>query len=560
MKNQQINELPPKYYLDNFNSLLHFVESKYGVLLNEREEAFISAFKELSEDGRCLFLRFANRKGLIFRTDKLRYPEIHSPEQALEELLARQFVQLPEDGQQALAPQFLAVYGKEELCRLYKVLDPGIKRLSSLKKPELLQRLLNVFLWEDIRIAACAIGPVIKQGYEEELELLKFLFFGYLGGDMSAFVVRDLGMVRYEVPEETQLVARFKSRKEIEDKFRVSIAYQYFRELREEGSAEQLYNWYMGWSAQHSTLSEQALPLFNRLTLKLARVLERFQQPYWALEIYEKTEQAPARERRVRLLHKTGAGQEALELCRQMQVDPLNAGELFFAQDFESRLLRKKGTKGTTQQLQEAETVEISSAYRYEVEKGVIHFLQEKGGEAMYSENYLWRSLFGLVFWDIIYDLQAPVYHSPLQRAPSDLYLPHYLECRRERMLERMKNLSTPEKLLKQVKEVYEKKQGIGNPLVSWHENTLPLVQAACRNMTPGSLQQVLMEMARNLKENSRGFPDLFCWTAADCFFIEVKSPGDTLSAQQLFWLRFFKECGIEAKVLRVAWIKEQES
>jgi hypothetical protein len=559
MKNHQENELPPKYYLDNFHSLLLFVEGKYGGLLNSSEKAFIQAFRKLSNDGQCLFLRFANRKGLFFRTDKLHYPEIGSLEQALEELLFRQFCVFPTAAHQPMAADFLAVFGKDELCSIYKILKPGQKGLSRLKKPELLALLLKESKWEELLAAAGTISPVIKHGYEQELEGLKFLYFGHLGGNMSEFVIRDLGMVRYEVPEESQLVARFQNRKEVDDMFTVSVAYQHFRELREEESAEKLYSWYLEWSARQNDLCEPAYLLFNKLTLKLARLLERLQQPYWALEVYERTEQAPARERRVRLLHKTGAGQEALELCSQMQADPQNADEVFFAKDYQARLLSKKRTKSTTRHLKEAETVAISSAYRYQVEKGVIHHLQERGGEAMYAENYLWRSLFGLVFWDIVFDLDAPVYHSPLQRAPSGLYLPQYMESRQGRMLERMDTLSDSQKLLTHVEAVYEAKWGFGNPLVGWHENTLPLVRAACLKITPACLKAVFMEMARNLKENSRGFPDLFSWTGNGYAFIEVKSPNDTLSAQQLFWLRYFKECGIEARVLKVEWVEESE-
>ena len=37
-------ELPPKYYLENFVSLLHFVEEMYGILLKQEELGFISSF------------------------------------------------------------------------------------------------------------------------------------------------------------------------------------------------------------------------------------------------------------------------------------------------------------------------------------------------------------------------------------------------------------------------------------------------------------------------------------------------------------------------------------
>ena len=547
-------DLPPKYYLDNFNGLVAFVERMYSPLLSEGEQAFINRFRALSEDARCLFLRFANRKGLFFRTDKLHYPELSSLDSALDELLFQQFCLLPARAHSSMAPDFLQVYSRPELFQLCRVLNPAEKGLSGLKKLEVITLLLEKYSWEELMEAAKEVGPVVKHAYEKELELLKFLFFGHTGGDMAEFVIRDLGLVRYEEPEEGQLVARFSNRQEVDELFEVSLAYAHFKELKEE-EPDRLYSWYMAWSNRPAQWCPQAQPLFNRLTLKLARVLERQQQLQWALEVYERTNEAPSRERRARLLQKMGAVQEALELCKQMEGSPLNADELFFARDFSNRLLKKKRPKSTTLHLQEAGQVSISHDYRYQVENGVVqHFIAE-GQEALYSENYSWRSLFGLVFWDIIFDHEAAVFHSPLQRAPSDLYLPSFLESRSARMKERLQALETSEKLLRYVGEVYENKWGLGNPLLNWHENTLPLLRAVISKVEAKKLSLVLMEMAKNLKENGRGFPDLFTWSEQGYAFVEVKSPNDTLSAQQLSWLHFFKEHGIAARVLKVEWV-----
>jgi hypothetical protein len=90
--------------------------------------------------------------------------------------------------------------------------------------------------------------------------------------------------------------------------------------------------------------------------------------------------------------------------------------------------------------------------------------------------------------------------------------------------------------------------------MVGWHESLLDLVLVCYDKVKPEPLQKVMLEMAKNLKENTRGFPDLFSWNQEDYCFIEVKSPNDHLSAQQLYWLQFFAENGIQAKVLRVEW------
>lgn len=73
-------------------------------------------------------------------------------------------------------------------------------------------------------------------------------------------------------------------------------------------------------------------------------------------------------------------------------------------------------------------------------------------------------------------------------------------------------------------------------------------------------LRDVLHEMSKNIIENLRGFPDLFVWDTHEYYFVEVKSPSDTLSNQQLFWLQYFQDKGINAKVMRVEWIDNAKS
>jgi len=90
--------------------------------------------------------------------------------------------------------------------------------------------------------------------------------------------------------------------------------------------------------------------------------------------------------------------------------------------------------------------------------------------------------------------------------------------------------------------------------MVGWHESLLPLVEQCYQQLKANQIGSVLLEMAKDLKENTRGFPDLFVWRKNEYQFIEVKSPNDQLSAQQLYWLNFFKKQKISAQVLRVKW------
>ncbi len=103
---------------------------------------------------------------------------------------------------------------------------------------------------------------------------------------------------------------------------------------------------------------------------------------------------------------------------------------------------------------------------------------------------------------------------------------------------------------------IFFEKYGITNPLVDWYGGLFPLIQTVLEKLSSEQVSAIMLEMARNLRENIRGFPDLFMWDDGEYCFIEVKSPTDSLSNQQLYWQRFFEKINVHSKVLRVAWGK----
>ncbi len=111
------------------------------------------------------------------------------------------------------------------------------------------------------------------------------------------------------------------------------------------------------------------------------------------------------------------------------------------------------------------------------------------------------------------------------------------------------------QQLLRYLGEVFEKKNGIANPFIIWEESIWAMTRKAVEFIPIEILREILHEMSKNIVENLRGFPDLFVWDTTEYCFIEVKSPSDTLSNQQLFWLQYFQEKGIASKVIRVEWI-----
>ncbi|HEV7350710.1 VRR-NUC domain-containing protein [Telluribacter sp.] len=553
-------ELPPKYYLDYFGYVLDFVQKMYGHILNKNEEEFLRSYHALSEDARCLFIRFSNRRGAFFRINTLAYAEICDIPDALTELIQNGFAEVISEQHAHRAPEVLNLFSKPELLLLTQSLAPVIMPPKTIHKPDLMRWLLHEYSFPVLFEAIEALDPIVKVGYELEVMMMKFLFFGNRHADMTEFVVRDLGHVRYQSFDEEQLSVRFATRQDADDKLMISLTKETFHELKEELPPEEIYDWFMNWQGGlPEELSAVALPSFRQLVLRVGAWLERRKLPEQALTVYQLTDHAPSRERRARLLHRLGDTEEALALCDDMEAHPQNADERFFALDFREKILNKKkrATRRTTQALQAAESVGIPINFRYRVERGVIEYYQERGYNALFSENEPWRALFGLLFWDIIYDTNVQAIHHPLQRVPSDFFLPDFYFKRHSMLKARILELGRKEDIVAAVETTYAEKFGISNVLVGWYPELLAAVRAVVELVRPTQLHAVLLEMAANLRENTRGFPDLLVWNEEEYAFVEVKSPTDHLSARQLHWQHFFADLGVSSKVLRVVWVKD---
>jgi hypothetical protein len=554
-------ELPPKYYLDYFSYLISFVERKYDHILIESEKKFIQKFNNLSENEKCLFIRFVNRTGRFFRINKLKYEEIENIPTVVELLIAAGFIEKPNQTWLPIIAETLQLYPKPELISMFKAADISFKGHASFSKDETVAKLLSMIEINQIIPLLTEYEPIIKVNYETEVMMLKFLFFGNRYDTMTEFVTRDLGFQKYEQYDEDKMVAHFANRQEAEDKLVVSLVSEKFYDLATELPPAELCIWLTNWILiNEETLSEPARMSLERLKLRAAAYFEKAKQPEEAYDIFCLTELPPSRERRIRILTKSGNIDEAIALCNRILGDPYSTEELYFAIDFlkklESKNSKQRVKKSVTIQLHDSETIFIDPIWKNRVEAGVIDFYEQKGEMAVFSENFLWKSLFGLLFWDIIFDTDSLAIHHPLQRAPSDIYKPIFFELRREKLLERLELLNEKTKLMPYIENIFLEKQNITNPLVDWSAITFHSVLKMCEKLEANQIRLVMLEMAVNLKNNTHGFPDLFTWNETSYEFVEVKSPSDNLSNQQLYWHRFFERIGVKSKVLRVDWLK----
>ncbi|MCL9777202.1 hypothetical protein [Vibrio methylphosphonaticus] len=140
--------LAPKYYLDNFQTLLGYVKHLYADLLNQEEHRWIERFAELTEDAQCLLIRLMTRKGEWFRSDKLHYSELQSIDHCIDELVDKQFISTNSTDFATLASTLLT---KAEILDFY----PDLPKTT--RKPELLLRLADLAESPSVKLPFTAI-------------------------------------------------------------------------------------------------------------------------------------------------------------------------------------------------------------------------------------------------------------------------------------------------------------------------------------------------------------------------------------------------------------------
>jgi hypothetical protein len=186
-------KLPPGYYLENFHTVLQGVEERYGDLLHPEERARLGQFQRLPKGARRLYVRMLTREGPWFRPDKLEYPDIPEGPAALAALLEHGFCLGPE---QAGPEALVALLRKEELAAWLRTFSVPFAR--TLPRAALAQALLGGVEGSRLQAALGASLRPVAPACLDWVRLLFFLFFGNGDQDLTAFILADLGRVRYE--------------------------------------------------------------------------------------------------------------------------------------------------------------------------------------------------------------------------------------------------------------------------------------------------------------------------------------------------------------------------
>lgn len=538
--------LPQGYYLENFNTLVDFVAKHYWPLLNAQEQRFFQRYQQLSIDGQCLYIRLLSRSKAIFRQRRLQYDEITSIDATVEELEQAALI--------AVAPALsiddaLALFTRDDLHAALQARGQPKRRAAMLEQItndiDALKR-----LWQSDNLLA-----VLEQ---QTFEVFRLLFFGNLYQDLTAFVLRDLGLQKYEPYAIDTETLPFTTRCQIDQHLHYHHCRQLFEVASGSGVAALL--------ALHAALPKPAVGdtmlrrRVDKLAATIARQLEREQAGDQAIAIYTGLTSAPARERLARLLAKRGDNSAALGLCRQILTAPDNSDELHFARQFGARLASKTGTRWPATAAHKPDTVELLLHHGNGSVEMIAADHYSQFGQCFYVENSLIPGILGLAVWDIIYAPIRGAFYHPFHTAPVDFNDAHSFRTARQALLAQRWQQLEQGALSTLVHRVWQDKFGISNPLVHWQYLTTELIDVALERIPLAHWLALFDYLLQDLRNHRNGLPDLIFFPQRGGYqLIEIKGPGDRLQNNQRRWMERFQQVGIDHCVANVSWQTEDE-
>ena len=544
--------LPTDYYLDNVLILFKHVESLYRDIIPKTDLEFLESFSGLTTDAKRLYIRLLNRSHVLFRLSKLNYAEIGSIPSAIQELESLDFLKINFALERA---DLIRLFNQSELLAFH----PQKTLLKKIKRSE-----LDVLLLEseaDFFSQLQASDQFIQVSRKESYQLCQMLFFGNLSQSMTDFVLRDLGLNRYENYDINPQNRPYKNEVEIKQHW---LLFQLGLILAAADSDD----------IDSLITCFEAVPVdvdsdrilyrhCERIKYRIARQLERLKHYALAVSYYSQCQLPPSRERRVRTLGQQGNIDQALQLCKHMIEQPLAEEESQFASDFSERLAKRHGREILRHSitpilpLKKSKSIDLVLDKQRSVERAVAEYFAEQDSEntCIYIENALFNGVLGLLIWEIIFLPVAGAFYNDFQHRPADFYAHDFLKKRQGVFDKLWLSLTSNADILQRVTNVWVTKHGLMNPLVNWPALNLPTIELALKRIEFSHWIAIFERLLQDLGNNRSGFPDLILFPAEQGYeLIEVKGPGDTLQKNQKRWMTYFSQKGIPHSVARVSW------
>lgn len=562
-------EISPDDTWRTFETVMETALDRHTRLLSVADRGRIRALLAEPPPARRLFVRLLDRQGPLFRVSRIRYVEIGDPVPVLERLAASGFVRI--DPPDAFADgSALALLTVPELRALAK--DLGLPAPSL--KPDCLALLAT--LPPEVRISRLrAIDRFVALTDTQAFSLAEVAFFGDRHRDRKAFVLAALGRASWMTvpltdadplfPTRADLVAYLASAARADAAWMASGTEAVLGPLAEAakvdlacrpalpphrrrvdparydervcllagrareraGDAKKASEWYRV-VLEHGRTADGAAQAGDRLGLCLARTggpvsdLRPLLDPWLASPRLHD----PARFRLALRLHRLGLGPDP-------RAD-LRAPPLF---DLTLEPMGHAATKALWRVGSKAVPVELA-------------VLEALGGDGVWGENRIWSTLFGLLYWEVVFAPLPGAFQHPFQEGPLDFDTEDFAVLRADLLAARNQALRAAD-LDAEVRSCWARRHGTRCRGVTWDLVPLDRLARAAADMGP-ALLALLGRIARHPGRHVQGLPDLLVWSEGRPVLVEVKGPGDAPSVEQALWHDALLRAGVSVRIVRV--------
>ncbi|EJD02252.1 uncharacterized protein FOMMEDRAFT_147288 [Fomitiporia mediterranea MF3/22] len=197
------------------------------------------------------------------------------------------------------------------------------------------------------------------------------------------------------------------------------------------------------------------------------------------------------------------------------------------------------------------------------VETLVLHYYELDGYKGFHSEASIISTIWGLLFWDILFSSVAGAFETPYQSAPLDIATECFYFARKDAIEERLQEIKdgkAPE-ILTTTDDKYRENNTmcVG---VRWNDFSKQDLVEIVTCLGGEGLSVICQLFCEDYGGRHSGVPDLIVWRMSDNLakFVEVKGPGDNLSENQKVWIDVLRQAGVNVEVCRVAEREKPET
>ncbi|OQE26147.1 hypothetical protein PENFLA_c007G00539 [Penicillium flavigenum] len=185
------------------------------------------------------------------------------------------------------------------------------------------------------------------------------------------------------------------------------------------------------------------------------------------------------------------------------------------------------------------------------VESMCLSWYRDHGWKGYHSEGGIVRTLFGYLFYDILFTYVPNVFQTAFQTCPLDLHTDVFYPSRASEINHRLVEITNgdAERIIREIhaREAEAQPCAVG---LDWSFDLDDLVEIV-QCFRGEALATICKVMAQEYQQRGGGIPDLFLWNheKRTVMFAEVKSENDRLSDTQRLWIHVLLGAGVQVEL-----------